>query len=79
MARTELVDPILSLELPREFEDLHGLFEADLSAIVSMVTQRAHERLWLTDREFDHLHRRLWTELAEVLSRNLEPLSSQWR
>ena len=40
-----------SLELPDEFDDLAGLLQSDLKAIVSLLTQRANERLLLTRRE----------------------------
>ena len=39
------------LELPAEFEDLTGLLQTDLRAIVAVLTQRAGERLLLTRRE----------------------------
>jgi hypothetical protein len=67
------------LELPAEFEDLAGLLHADLSAIVAMVTQRAHDRLFLTRREFQNLQANLWNDLTAVLQEALEPLTAETR
>jgi hypothetical protein len=67
------------LELPAEFEDLSGLLHADLNAIVAMLTQRAHERLFLTRREFQSLQTDLWNNLANVLQEALEPLTAETR
>ncbi len=63
------------LDLPDEFRELEGLLEADLHAIVTMVTERAHERLFLTRREHRQLQVQLWNGLAEVLATALQPLS----
>ena len=79
MAIVEQEADLATLELPREFEDLGGLLEADLAAIVRMVTTRAHERLCLTNREFRLLQERLWNGLAGTLSQTLEPLTVESR
>ena len=71
--------PFASLELPAEFEDLSGLLQADLQAIVSMVTERAHERLWLTPREYRELQQNLWNGLTQVVNAAIEPLSADLR
>jgi hypothetical protein len=68
-----------TLELPREFEELQGLLEADLQAIVRMLTERAHERLFLTRREFSQLQASLWNGLTETLNTTMEPLSADRR
>lgn len=68
-----------SLELSREFEDLEGLVEADLRAIVTMLTERAHERLFLTRREFRQLQARLWNDLIATVQEAVEPLSAEYR
>lgn len=64
------------LELPAECEDLEGLLQADLRAVVVMLTQRAHERLMLTRREHQALQQTLWNGLAETVNRAMEPLSA---
>jgi hypothetical protein len=68
-----------TLDLPLEFEDLSGLLQTDVQAIVSMLTQRAHERLLLTRREFAELEQALWNGLTEVVNRTVEPLSAERR
>jgi hypothetical protein len=69
----------LTLELPPAFEDLEGLVRADLHAIVTMLTERAHERLFLTRRQHRQLQGELWNRLTEVLNETLEPLSAEYR
>ena len=51
MATCKQRQPLRTLELPDEFEDLTGLIQSDLKAIVAALTQRASERLLLTRRE----------------------------
>jgi hypothetical protein len=67
------------LELPAEFEDLEGLLQTDIQAIVTMVTQRAHERLLLTRREYAELKQSLWNGLTEVVNTALQPLTAECR
>ena len=67
------------LELPNEFEDLSGLIQTDLKAIVSAVSQRAGERLLLTRRETRQLRQNLWNRLTEVVNETVEPLSADRR
>jgi hypothetical protein len=67
------------LDLPDEFEDLTGLLQTDLKAIVSAVTQRATERLLLTRRESRQLRQSLWNRLAEAVNQTVEPLSADRR
>jgi hypothetical protein len=71
--------PLRTLELPDEFEDLAGLLQADLKAIVSAVTQRANERLLLTRREARQLRQTLWNNLTQVVNEAVEPLSADRR
>ena len=72
---TELND----LELPAEFEDLEGLLRADLRAMVTMLTQRANERLLLTRREYHQLRSTLWNNLTTALNEAVEPLTAERR
>jgi hypothetical protein len=71
--------PFTELELPVEFEDLTGLVQADLKAVVLMLTQRARERLLLTRRESQSLQKTLWNGLAEAVNQAMEPLSADRR
>ena len=67
------------LELPGEFEDMEGLLQADLRAVVSMLTERANERLFLTRREMESLRSRLWNGLTDVVNTSMEPLTAENR
>jgi hypothetical protein len=68
-----------TLELPDEFEDLTGLLQSDLKAIVALLTQRATERLLLTRRETRDLRKALWNNLTQVVNEAVEPLSADRR
>ncbi len=67
------------LELPIEFEDLSGLLQTDIRAIVSVLTERAGERLLLTRRESRQLRQTLWNRLTEAVNDSVEPLSAERR
>lgn len=71
--------PATELNLPAEYEDLTGLIEADLKAVASMLTRRAHERLLLTRREYRQLHRDLISRLSEAVNDSMAPLSAECR
>ena len=79
MATCKQEAPLRTLELPNEFEDLAGLLQTDLKAIVAAVTQRASERLLLTRRETRHLRQTLWNNLTQVVNEAVEPLSADRR
>jgi hypothetical protein len=68
-----------TLEMPHEFEDLTGLIQTDLKAIVSALTQRANERLLLTRRESLDLRRTLWNNLTAAVNEAVEPLTAERR
>jgi hypothetical protein len=79
MATCKQEIPLRTLELPNEFEDLAGLLQTDLKAIVAAVTQRANERLLLTRRETRQLRQTLWNNLTQVVNEAVEPLSADRR
>ena len=79
MATCDRESALRSLDLPAEFEDLTGLLQTDLRAIVTVVTQRASERLLLTRRETRHLRQTLWNRLTETVNETVEPLSADRR
>ena len=68
-----------SLQLPPEFEDLTGVVQNDLKVIVSILTERATERLLLSRRQSQQLRRSLWNNLTETINKGLEPLSVEHR
>lgn len=74
MATVERETQFITLDLPNEFEDLEGLIQADLQAVVAMLAQRAHERLYLTRREFAQLQATLWNGMADALNAAVAPL-----
>lgn len=67
------------LDLPSEFEDLSGLLQTDMRAIVSVLTERAGERLLLTRRESRMLRQTLWNRLTQAVNESIEPLSAERR
>jgi hypothetical protein len=72
-------ESLRQLDFPSELDDLSGLVHADLQAIVRMVTERAHEKLFLTQREFRSLQTELWNRLVETLNQAVEPLTAEVR
>jgi hypothetical protein len=79
MATCREATSLRSLDLPNEFEDLTGLIQSDLKAIVALLTERATERLLLTRRETRELRQNLWDNLTQVINESVEPLSADRR
>ena len=71
--------PLKTFDLPPEFEGLEGLLEADLKAMVGALTQRAHERLYLTRREYKQLQASIWDRVTAAVNESLKPLSAETR
>jgi hypothetical protein len=67
------------LHLPPEFEDLTGVIGNDLKVIVSILGERAGERLLLSRRQSQQLRLKLWDSLVESINKALEPLSAEHR
>jgi hypothetical protein len=79
MATCERESTFEALELPHALEDLEGLVHADLQAIVSMLTSQAHERLFLTGREFRQLQQSVWNGLVGAINEAVAPLTVETR
>lgn len=79
MSTCDSKSALRGLELPNEFEDLTGILQADLKAIVLAVSERASSRLLLTRRESKHLRQTLWNRLTEAVNETVEPLSAERR
>lgn len=79
MATCDSTATLHTLVLPRELDDLTGLIETDLQAIVSMVTQKADERLFLTRKEKRELRQQLWNRLVETIHQTVAPLTAESR
>ncbi len=79
MARCQTDETLQDLELPDEFEDLAGLLDIDLKAIVAAISRRANERLLLTRREHRALQVGLWNGLTSAINEAVAPLSADLR
>ena len=79
MATIERPAELTPLSLPAEFDDLSGLIGADLQAVVAMLVQRAHERLYLTGRQHRQLQADLWNGLVDAVNTAAAPLSIETR
>jgi hypothetical protein len=79
MSTCESKNALRCLDLPNEFEDLTGLIQTDLKAIVLAVSERASERLLLTRRESKQLRQNLWNRLTQSLNETMAPLSAENR
>jgi hypothetical protein len=79
MSTCESKNALRRLDLPSEFEDLTGLIQTDLKAIVLAVSERASERLLLTRRESKQLRQNLWNRLTLALNETVAPLSAENR
>ncbi|MDE2508279.1 MAG: hypothetical protein KGM43_13790 [Planctomycetota bacterium] len=66
-----------SLELPPEYEDLTGLLQADMKAIVIALADRAGDRMLMSRRRRLKLRRDLWNNLAKAVRETMEPLSAE--
>ena len=79
MISTTPLRPLTSLDLPREYDGLEGLIEADLQAIVHALTNQAHDRLRLTPRQRDALEANLWNRLVSAVNETMEPFTIENR
>jgi hypothetical protein len=64
-----------TLDLPPEFEDLTGVIKSDMKVIVSILAERAGERLMLSKRQTQQLQRTLWNSLAETINNETKGLT----
>ena len=71
--------PFLPLELTDELSDVAELIEMDLRAIVNLVSERAHDRLFLTRPEYRRLQKNLWNRLVTSVNDVVKPLSAEAR
>lgn len=68
-----------ALDLPPEFEDLTGLIAGDVKVIVSILAERASQRLLLTPKQARELKRALWNRLTEGIETEIQPFSADRR
>jgi len=66
---------VRDLELPPEFEDLSGVIKGDVKVLVSILSERAAERLLLSKRQTQQLQRSLWNRLTQAINDEIKVLS----
>jgi hypothetical protein len=69
--------PPHSLDLPPEFEDLAGPISGDLRVVVSILADRATERLMISSRQAEQLRRSLWNRLVDAVNAEIRPHSAE--
>jgi hypothetical protein len=67
------------LDLPAGIDEVRGLVDADLRAIVEMVTERARQRMLLTRRQQSSLRRELWNRLVDSINGAVATLDPERR
>ncbi|MDG3003755.1 hypothetical protein [Paludisphaera mucosa] len=73
------IPALRSLDLPPEFEDLTGHINGDVKVIVSILAERAAERLMLSKRQTQLLQRSIWNRLVDAVNAEVKPLSAGHR
>ncbi|WP_337175324.1 hypothetical protein [Paludisphaera sp.] len=66
-----------TLDLPPEFEDLAGPISGDLKVVVSILAERATERLMISNRQAEQLRRSLWNRLVDAVNAEIRPHSAE--
>ena len=61
-------EPLKSLTLPPGLDDVTGLVEIDMTAIVQLMSDHAQQQFLLTRGQADKFRRQLWNRLADVLN-----------
>lgn len=61
-------EPLKSLSLPPGLDDVSGLLEIDMTAIVQVMSDHAQQQFLLSRNQADKFRRQLWNRLTEVLN-----------
>ena len=61
-------EPLKSLTLPPGLDDVTGLVEIDMTAIVQLMSDHAQQQFLLTRGQADKFRRQLWNRLTDVLN-----------
>lgn len=61
-------EPLKTLTLPPGLDDVTGLVEIDMSAIVQVMSDHAQQQYLLSRHQADKFRRQLWNRLTEVLN-----------
>lgn len=69
MNQTEpMHEPLKPLSLPPGLDDVTGLLEIDMTAIVQVMADHAQQQYLLSRGQADRFRRHLWNRLAEVVN-----------
>lgn len=69
MSQTEpMHEPLKQLNLPPGLDDVTGLLEIDISAIVQVMSDHAEQQYLLSRGQADKFRRQLWNRLTDVLN-----------
>lgn len=61
-------EPLKTLTLPPGLDDVSGLLEIDMTAIVQVMSNHAQQQFLLSHNQADKFRRQLWNRLTEVLN-----------
>lgn len=61
-------EPLKPLTLPPGLDDVTGLLEIDMTAIVQVMADHAQQQYLLSRGQADKFRRQLWNRLAEVVN-----------
>lgn len=61
-------EQLKALSLPPELDDVTGILEIDMTAIVQVMSSHAQQQFLLSRGQADKFRRQLWNRLADVLN-----------
>lgn len=61
-------EQLKALSLPPELDEVSGILEIDMSAIVQVMSSHAQQQFLLSRGQADKFRRQLWNRLADVLN-----------
>lgn len=61
-------EQLKALSLPPELDEVSGILEIDMSAIVQVMSSHAQQQFLLSRGQADKFRRHLWNRLADVLN-----------
>lgn len=61
-------EQLKTLSLPPELDDVTGILEIDMTAIVQVMSSHAQQQFLLSRGQADKFRRQLWNRLADVLN-----------
>jgi hypothetical protein len=61
-------EQLKTLSLPPELDEVSGILEIDMTAIVQVMSAHAQQQFLLSRGQADKFRRQLWNRLADVLN-----------